>query len=174
MLAHSIGTGVHFPKHYLQQFHKNYISEDQAKKLIADTEGANTWYDVFNMKRRRSFTIPLDEELPTIGPHELESRRADGLNYVRNAFYWRVDPEGNQLPYIDRIIITDVASVELFNAKVMSSEVDLTTGFQTSGVNLPLYKQGEKDGQFEILMWNTADSSDIFFTLNPYPKDPVL
>ena len=174
LLAHSNGTGLHYPKHYLSQFHKNYVSEDQMKKLISETEGAENWYDVYNMKRRRSFTIPLSTELPTIGPWVLENKRTDGLDFVRNPYYWRVDAEGNQLPYIDRMHITDVANVELFNAKVVSGEVDLTTGFQTSVVNLPLFKQGEQDGKYDILMWNTADSSDIFFTLNPYPKDDVL
>ncbi len=173
-LAHSVGTGCHWPKHYLSQFHKKYVSEAKMQELIKATQGANTWFDVFNMKRRRSFTIPQEVDLPTIGPYRLEKRRTDGLDFVRNAYYWKVDPAGNQLPYIDRVHVTDVANVELFNAKVVSGEVDLTTGFQTSVVNMPLYKQGEQEGRYDILMWNTADSSDIFFTLNPYPKDPVL
>jgi peptide/nickel transport system substrate-binding protein len=174
LLAHSVGTGLHWPKHYLSQFHKNYVSEEDMADLVAETEGANTWYDVFNMNRARWFTIPQNKEMPTIGPYMVDRRRTDGIDFVRNPYYWRVDPEGNQLPYIDRIHITDVANVELFNAKVVSGEIDLTTGFQTSAVNLPLYKQGEQEGLYDLLMWNTADSSDIFLTLNPYPEDPVL
>ena len=26
----------------------------------------------------------------------------------RNPFYWKVDPEGKQLPYIDKIVITQI------------------------------------------------------------------
>ncbi len=61
--------------------------------------------------------------------------------FERNAYFHRVDPEGRQLPYVDRIVV-DIASPGLFAAKANAGEVDLLArGLSMNDV--PVLKEGE-------------------------------
>ncbi|HHY08999.1 MAG TPA: ABC transporter substrate-binding protein, partial [Firmicutes bacterium] len=42
----------------------------------------------------------------------------------RNPYSWRVDPEGNQLPYVDRVISLVVPNTQVQQAKFLAGEVD--------------------------------------------------
>lgn len=174
LLAHIYGVQVYAPKHYLKNYHPKYTSMDKLKKLVAEQKGVNYWYDIFNSKRENYLGIPMQEDLPTIEAYMVKERRPDGMTFIRNPYFWKVDPEGNQLPYIDEVEVTGVSNSAAFNAKILSGEVDLTTGFQTSISNIPLYKMGEEDGNYKVLLWETSDSADIFFTVNKTSKDPTL
>ena len=50
----------------------------------------------------------------------------------RNPYYWKVDPEGNQLPYIDEIVFTQIQNTEIGNIKAMNGEVDFQARFMNS------------------------------------------
>ena len=43
----------------------------------------------------------------------------------RNPFYWAVDTAGNQLPYIDRVVMTLAENLEVLNLRAMAGEYDL-------------------------------------------------
>jgi len=173
-LAHSYGSGCWKPKHYLKQFHPRYTPMENLQKLIAEEEGIDFWYQLFQAKDRYAFSIPMDVGVPTLGPYMCEKRKLDGIDFVRNPYYWKVDAEGNQLPYIDRIKVTETPTPELVNAKILSGEVDLTWGFLTSLSNLALYKQGEKEGNYQVHLWQSTDSSAIFYQPNQTIEKPVL
>lgn len=42
----------------------------------------------------------------------------------KNPYSWRVDPEGNQLPYVDKLIYLIVPNVQVQQAKFMAGEID--------------------------------------------------
>ena len=43
--------------------------------------------------------------------------------FERNPYYWKVDAEGNQLPYIDRIN-NNIIDKELYDIKIVTGEAD--------------------------------------------------
>ena len=43
----------------------------------------------------------------------------------RNPYYWAVDTEGNQLPYIDQIVMTLAENLEVLNLRAIAGEYDL-------------------------------------------------
>lgn len=47
------------------------------------------------------------------------------LNFRQNPFYWKVDPEGNQLPYLDRVSFRISDSVEDLTMRAMAGEIDM-------------------------------------------------
>ena len=49
---------------------------------------------------------------------------ADQFVFERNPYYHRIDKQGQQLPYVDRIVM-DVSASGLFAAKANAGEVDL-------------------------------------------------
>ncbi len=50
----------------------------------------------------------------------------------RNPYNWQVDPEGNQLPYIDTITHRLFETVDVFNMWIINGEID----FQARGVGM--------------------------------------
>src|SRR5690606_8995018 len=64
-----------FPSHYLKQFHPNYTSEEELKKIM-EAEGFDTWVDLFKYKSTSHWGIPMVEDLPTLAAYRLVSRSA--------------------------------------------------------------------------------------------------
>ncbi|MCB0185758.1 MAG: hypothetical protein KDE31_15930, partial [Caldilineaceae bacterium] len=86
-------------------------------------------------------------------------------------YYFKVDTEGKQLPYIDKIISQQVEDVEAVNLKVLTGEVDFLRE-STGLVKVPLYKENEEGGGFNtVLLDMHGDSSTLF--LNMTYDDPV-
>ena len=95
------------PKHYLEKYHPE-LGDDT---LIESTMKA------MNIPTRQGLYLKMKDhinpECPRIWPWVYHTYKANPPHfYVRNPYYWAVDPKGNQLPYIDRVMI-DVKTVKL-------------------------------------------------------------
>lgn len=137
---------IAWPKHYMAQFHPDY------------TDGA-TWED-FNMNAllengRGRVTLQawmLDE----YSPGEL-------YKMVRNPYYWKVDPDGNQLPYFDYAtveLVEDRQAVALGNVTGQFDMDAMWVGVQ----HLQLFTEAIQDGRDVSLSF--ADFSGIGFYFN--------
>ena len=87
----------------------------------------------------------------------------------RNPYYWAVDIEGNQLPYIDYVyfhLVEDVAGV---NAMGIAGELDM----QARAINLadyPVYMQNAEANGYHMLLWPQAMASNATLFINQsYP-----
>ena len=87
-------------------------------------------------------------------------KSSDSATFVRNPYYWKVDPEGNQLPYIDKIDVkiapTGTNWTELLLLKTLAGEID----FQIRDYpikNVSVLKENEKKGDYRTMMWNRGD-----------------
>jgi len=173
-VAYSTGfTGA--PKHYLKQFHPKYTPMEEIEKKMV--EGVhNTWVDLFNDKN--DFIENL--ELPTIFTWR-PITDPTGQFYIleRNPYFWAVDIEGNQLPYIDYVRHEYVKSDEVMLLKAISGEIDMQwrhIGTLGSGAgNFTLLMENAKSGGYRVLKWTTANGSVSQVMLNVSdPTDPVL
>ena len=109
--------------------------------------------------------------------------RADGVDdgvllqttlLERNPYFWKVDPEGNQLPYIDKVTGYYVESQEVYKLKVIAGEVDFDVGLYTLSVDdIPTLKKNEKNGGYRTLLWKAAWAGVIRLILNQNCPDPV-
>ena len=103
------GGWVYAPKHYLKQFHPKYAKKNEldAKVKAAEYE---FWYQLYGNRAE----IRLNKDCPTIRAWKLMTETNVTRQMAeRNPFYWKVDPEGNQLPYIDRVTYDMVESAEI-------------------------------------------------------------
>lgn len=88
---------LHAPKHYLSQFHPTY---DSSVTSYEDLELKRKWWE--------------NPDFPVLFAWRVESYTpGERALLVRNPYYWKVDPEGNQLPYIDRIDVVQIADKEV-------------------------------------------------------------
>ena len=112
------GWQVFHPFHYLKKWHINHNPDADA---LAKEEGFDSWDEAFN---HHFFWSPQqDLEQPTQHPWILTERTNTGKRYVRNPYYWKVDPAGNQLPYVDHIQ-AQIVDGETYHLKIISGEAD--------------------------------------------------
>lgn len=159
------------PKHYLQQFHPGYTSKDELEKM-AKEEGFENWYQLFLEKDQFYWNHGLG--YPVIEPWVLKSAYPSMQPvFERNPYYWKVDPAGNQLPYIDKVVNTVVEDPEVTNLKTMVGEADLQPlGLQFA--DYILFMESREKGDYRVLLWGTDIGSDITLFPNQNHQDPVL
>jgi len=164
-----LGRHVCQPKHYLMQFHINYVDGKELERK-ARAMGLDLWHQLYLRK-----ADPHDNpDLPTIRPWKIKVG-PPATRYIaeRNPYYWKVDPEGNQLPYIDRIAFTVVQNGEVLNLKAMSGEVDMQARYiDTSKYTLFMDPDNRRNGKYRVLV-DPGDGSVCVY-LNQYSKDPEL
>jgi len=170
--GHSGGTFA--PKHYMQQFHPRYAPKADLEKLMKE-EGFETWQQLFNAKLASWAGVPNGAYtgLPTVNGFWLKESQEDHLFYERNPYYWKVDPAGNQLPYIDNIQTTQVSDATMSDMKIVTGECDFAA-FNPSADNIPLYKDSAEEGNYRVLVYKNPDAADVYVDFNLTAKDPVM
>jgi peptide/nickel transport system substrate-binding protein len=168
-LAGPLDPGIFRAAHYLKRFHAKYADkaalEEQAKK-----NKLKNWAALHN--RLDDMKEQSNPDLPTLMPWRVTNTApATRFIFERNAYYHRVDGKGQQLPYVDRIIM-DVSAGGLFAAKANAGEVDLLfRGLSMSDV--PILKEGQKAKGYKTLLWPYARGTELGLYPNLNAADPV-
>jgi len=158
------------PQHFLQQFHKKYADAAELDAKIKDS-GFNTWVELFLAKE--SWDTSLD--VPVIFAWMNETLEPDQRTAVRNPYYWKVDSEGNQLPYIDKQtsrMANDTSTAQLM---AFSGEVDYSSfaigQFPRDTMAL---KQNMDTGNYHVVDAPISEPNVLILGLNLNHKDPIL
>ena len=139
------------PAHYLKQYHKDYADEAELLAAIEEEgyEGLDAWVNLFGQKEVGNWEAHLEDAIgyPRLYPWILVEMTEGALIYERNPYYYKVDIEGKQLPYIDRIVTARVDDVEMVNVRAIAGQVDFTR--ESPDVQqLPVYKEQEEAGNY--------------------------
>ncbi len=163
------------PAHYLKQFHPKYTPMEKLEPLIKkEGFGPGEWWRLFSAKDFSSHwrqSNPNAVGFPVLAPWVLSpSTTSDLLVYERNPYYFKVDVEGNQLPYIDKIVGYRVQDQETALLKILAGEIDFSR--QSNITQLPLLKANEQKGGYKVyLLDKHTDGAPVFISLTY--KDPV-
>ncbi len=168
-LAAPIPIYLAMPAHYLKQFHKTYQTKEKLAKLLVKNR-VKKWYKLHKrMAREKKASNP---DLPTLSPWvNTTPLPADLFVFERNAYFHRVDENGNQLPYFDRITMS-VGTGSLIPAKVGAGDADL----QARNLNFVDYthlKSSEKRSKYKVLLWKSGKGSAVTLLPNLNVKDPL-
>ena len=167
-----------FAKHHMKQFHPRYTPMEELEEMVKE-EGFDHWYQLFNRKYEGYFGPGpgAGVDFPTLRPYVLKQIKGENYLAERNPYYWKVDPAGNQLPYIDRVFIPQAgtgAQSELLTAKIIAGEVDLQ-GLNTLLEDYPLFKESAEKGNYRVLLYPNTRANECSIQLNlTYKEDPVL
>ncbi len=160
---------IYRPAHYMRQFHKEFGQEYSLANMISET-GVRNWAQLHN--RMDNMYKNDNPDLPTLQPWMNTTKgKAQRYHMVRNPFFHRVDENGRQLPYIDKVEMT-ISATDLFAAKANAGEVDLQ-GRGLSFGDVAILKEGEAAGDYRTLLWRTGAGSDIALYPNLTTTDPV-
>lgn len=175
-LAHYAGTEGNFfrPKHYYEQFHPNYASEEDINRHVSEG-GFESWVQMFLAKAtmNQGYGRANPPEIPTLKAFRVTAVGTDRITLERNPYYWKVDSEGNQLPYVDRLVVTLVEDGEIYNLMAMAGELDFVVS-RTTLENYPLYMENAQRGRYRVILWPLMRPVDLTIMFNQTVEDPVL
>lgn len=146
------------PKHYFRHLHPTYTDRDQVNKIVEDM-GFISWMALIDALRMAR--IEESADVPTLRAYRVVSRTPTLMRYERNPYYFKIDPAGQQLPYIDAIdaeVILDNA--EVVTAKASTGQLDFAA-FTLRTQDIPLLKLGERTGLIKVHIWTRLHSSDV-------------
>ena len=86
-------------------------------------------------------------DLPVLGPWRPVSNDTQRQQYERNPYYFKVDTEGNQLPYVDYVTIDYAGDPEIMNLRAISGELSVA-GLDLQLINYPVIRDGEESGGY--------------------------
>lgn len=172
------------PRHYLKQFHQDltplaeleplmkrygYAPEDWGRFYLSIGGGLSSGSGSFVPER-----MPPVGRYPTLDPW-LHVRQPNPGDYVleRNPYYYKVDPQGNQLPYIDGLSRTFVSDIQIQNLKILSGETDLQFQFVRLS-DYPMFKRAEARGYHRVMLLPAWQDYMLIYPMNVHTADPVV
>jgi peptide/nickel transport system substrate-binding protein len=169
-MSRSSFMGGYAPAHYLKQFLPKYSSEGevQARAKAARFDG---WVSYF--RNRSNWT--LNTELPVLTPwRTVTPINTQTWTLERNPYYWAVDTAGNQLPYIDRIVMTQAENLEVLNLRAIAGEYDLQER-HISLPKLPVILENQQKGNYRVHLDTAQMGTDCVLQVNTaFEADPEV
>ena len=155
-----VGHRPYAPAHFVKKFHLDFGDRVQ---ILEDSRraGFSSWGTWFNEKNDSLRNVGL----PTVAPWDLTSPITEPLyEFFRNPYYYEVDEEGNQLPYIDRISMTLIEESEELNLRAIAGEFDFQ-GRHIQKDKLRVFLQNQQKGNYTMDVVG-ATSGGWGFSLN--------
>ena len=162
--------GAYAPAAYLKQFLPKYSSE-AAVNAKAKAAGYDTWVRYLHVQK----DWQLNPAVPTLGPWRTV-RPINTPTWVmeRNPFYYSVDTDGNQLPYIDGIVMTLAENIEVANLRAMAGEYDLQERHMDLA-KLPVILENRERGKYDVHLDLAYNGADTALHINmDYRPDPLI
>ncbi len=168
-LAYTGGALTAFPRHYMEEFHKKYNSDVEA---LAKKEKLAGWVDLWGGKADGW----ANADLPTLRGWVVKNPLGKGNRVVveRNPYYWKTDPDGSQLPYIDAVNFDVISDAQVILLKATNGEIDMSSRHINTLPNKPILAKGREKGQYHFITLENTVMNDLVISLNLNHKNPVL
>ncbi len=143
----ALGLGGYAPAHYLKQFHPKYIGQAELDKKTKDAK-FDSWVRMFFYKSDWS----LNPDLPVVSPWKTVTPiNTPTWTLERNPYSVYVDTAGNQLPYIDRVVLTLAENLEVVNLRAIAGEYDWQQRHLDLG-KLPVFLENQAKGGYKVYL----------------------
>jgi len=157
------------PAHYLKQFHPKYVPAAELDKRAKDAK-YDSWVRLFMAKNDWA----LNPDLPVLSPWKTATpNNTPTWTLERNPYSVFVDTAGNQLPYIDKVVLTLAENLEVINLRAIAGEYDYASRHMDLG-KLPVFLENQAKGNYKVYL-DPGDYCDLIikFNLN-YDADPEI
>jgi peptide/nickel transport system substrate-binding protein len=161
------------PRHYMEQFHKGFAdAADLKAKLTEAGLSDDEWYRLCLDKDFTGGGCPTKAiGFPVLTPYVVLEHPDELIIQERNPYYWRVDTEGQQLPYVGRTESVVVASVDNIPAKIVEGDINWCREI-LQHTDVALYKEHEAKFPYSVnldLVYHNAPVALFFNLTNPDP-----
>jgi peptide/nickel transport system substrate-binding protein len=139
-----------YPKHYLQQFHQKYNTTN-LDQLVTDA-GVENWSALFQSKGSAD-SYYQNSALPRLTAWMMAADYTGTqaqIKFTRNPYYWKVDTDGNQLPYIDNVNFEVLQDNEVLILKILNGEIDFHLRHINTDANKAVLADGAEKGGYRL------------------------
>ena len=168
-LAHS-GWRLSVPAHFMRRYHPAFADPGQLEREAQEL-GLQDWRTYFQAVDNTRDLMVFKRPVKTA--YVIVSKTSTRTRLRRNPYYPKVDPQGNQLPYIDYLEVQRVDSPEIMTAKASTGQVTFA-GRQFKTADIPLFKRFEKDNGYSTYIWPRPYGSDVVLQINMTHRDEAL
>jgi peptide/nickel transport system substrate-binding protein len=166
------GTTTAFwgPEHYMKQFHVKY-NKDKVDAAVKEQK-LQDWVAYYGLKNDAYQNV----ERPVFFGWQIVTGTGDTSQVLvrRNPYYWKVDPSGNQLPYIDEIVYPIVEKVDALVLKALNGEIDMQFRHIATPDNKAVFTDSKAKGGYDFYQVDVAFENPCVIALNLNHKDPGL
>lgn len=150
-------------KHYMKQFHPDYNDE-------IDTSD-DEWLNVYE----KMSTEWENSDMPTVnGWLAVKALSQEGVDCERNPYYWKVDPDGSQLPYIDKVTFPVVPAPDVMVLRASDGQVDMHVRHINTAVNKPVLAKAREKGNFDFFDAPKSNMNTMVIAFNVLSKKKGL
>lgn len=150
-----------YPAHYLRKFHPVVGDEQLIQRMV--TKGRFQSKETFF--RNLIGDVQRYPDYPRLWPWVYRTYKSSPpYSFVRNPYYWMVDTQGNQLPYIDRIVF-DHKTEQMIPIAAAGGDVTMQHRF------IPFeeytYLMSERtNGDYDVYHWYSGDRGLFLIACN--------
>ncbi len=165
-----VGGGLFAPRHYLEQFHADFVGEERANEL-ANAAGFENWSLHF-LAKNDAYT---NMDLPVVTPWKpVTPISSNEFVLERNPYFYGVDSAGNQLPYVDGIALELVEELEVLNLRAIAGNYTVQ-GRHIDFSKLPVFRENEAAGNYFVDFWNSSTRHPVQIAFNQdWNADPAI
>jgi peptide/nickel transport system substrate-binding protein len=162
--------GAYAPAHYLKKFLPKYAAQADLDQMVQEAK-VDSWTALFKLKSQ----YYLNPDLPTLGPWRTTSpNNTPTWVMERNPYYYAVDTEGNQLPYIDKLQFGLAENLEVLNLRAIAGEYDFQERHTDVG-KIPVFLESQQKGGYTLRLDPGIYGSDATLQLNQtFEADPEI
>ncbi|MFN3169543.1 MAG: ABC transporter substrate-binding protein [Hyphomicrobiales bacterium] len=154
VLASPLGQyPTYWAAHYCGQFQPDGGGDLDAMTAEA---GVETWPDLMRL-RCGDLEVPArwgNPDRPTMDPWIVDEPYTGSATLVtleRNPYFWQVDSEGNQLPYIDELAFQVYQDQQSLLVATLAGNIDMQIRHLNAVANRPVLAEGAEAGGYQLL-----------------------
>lgn len=157
------------PAHYLRRFHADHADPAVLERRVRDGQYRDWRALHYEMDRWYRNTNPARPSLdPWVNTTEPPAQR---FVFRRNPYFHRVDPTGQQLPYIDSVVIT-ITDPKLVPARVGAGEMTLQARY-LDFANFTFLRAAEGRNGTHVMLWREGKGASVALYPNLTTNDRV-
>jgi peptide/nickel transport system substrate-binding protein len=160
--------GPYAPAHYIKQFLPKHNPQAEAQ---AKAGGFDSW----TAQLKNKYNWALNPELPVVSAWKTVTPiNTPVWTLERNPFFWGVDTEGNQLPYIDKVQLNLAENLEVANLRAIAGEYD-EMGRHMDVAKLPVFLENQQRGGYKVVLDTSTDAANVAIHVNQsFDGDPEI
>lgn len=164
-----------YSKHYCEQFTPK---NPDLPKLLAESKQPD-WATLFRQKCG-DIEIPArwaNTARPVMDPWMITTPYTGGGTEVvatRNPYFWQVDPDGKQLPYIDTMHFKVVSDIQTMLLATIGGQFDMLVRHIITINNKPVLSQHAKEANYSLVELTPTDSTAMALWINETEPNPKL
>jgi peptide/nickel transport system substrate-binding protein len=162
-------TILYMPAHYMRRFHVDHAPAEALQREVRAAR-VRDWGALHERKAR--WYRPENPDLPVLDPWRPRTNPpSEYFVFERNPYFHRVDENGRQLPYVDRVTFT-ISSSALVPAKVGAGEADLQARYLRFD-NYTFLRENAARQNYDVRLWLRGESSFAALLPNLNAADEV-